>query len=83
MAGPFKMNYKNSSFPFKSSPAKDDPHTTTGEHAAHDAEEPKVHPMTGTVNDAGTRVINEKGDWVGSGDRKDLVKKYGGSPKGE
>ena len=66
--GPFKMNYKNSSFPFKSSPAKDDPHTTTETHTPH-------HEMTGTVNKKGTRVVNEKGNWVGVGDRPDLVKK--------
>ena len=28
MSGPFKMNYKNSSFPFKSSPAKTGDHST-------------------------------------------------------
>ena len=43
----------------KSSPAKNE-----GEN----------HPMMGTVNDKGTRVVNEKGDWVGVGDRPDLVK---------
>ena len=65
----FRMSYKKSSFPFKSSPAKDDPHTTTDEHAAHEVEGLEV----GTLNDAGTRVIDEKGKWAGVGDRSDLV----------
>ena len=55
-----KPQFKNmGSSPMKH---KQDPHT------AH-------HAMTGTVNDKGTKVVNEKGDWVGSGDRSDLVKK--------
>ena len=61
---PFKMKYKGSSFPFKSSPAKhpEEPHT---EH----------HELMGTINDAGTRVIDETGNWVGTGDRPDLAPK--------
>ena len=51
--------YKPSAFT-KSSPAKN--------------EETKNHPMMGTVNDKGTRVVDEKGNWVGVGDRPDLVK---------
>ena len=43
----------------KSSPAKNE-----GEN----------HPLTGKTNDKGTRVIDEKGNWVGVGDRPDLVK---------
>ena len=89
---PFKMKgfsgFGNSPMT-KKSPAKDDPHKTTAEHAAHEVEEKKVvynkdnpHELTGTVNDAGTRVIDETGEWTGSGDRSDLVRKYGGSAKG-
>ena len=69
--GPFKMKgfsgFGNSPMT-KKSPAKDDPHTTTETHTPH-------HEMTGTVNKKGTRVVNEKGNWVGVGDRPDLVKK--------
>ena len=66
--GPFKMNYNKSSFPFKSSPAKDTPHTTTETHTPH-------HEMTGTLNKDKTRVVDEEGNWAGVGDRPDLVKK--------
>ena len=46
----------------KTSPAKhtEEPHT---EH----------HELMGTINDAGTRVIDEKGNWTGVGDRPDLA----------
>ena len=67
--GPFKMAGWS---PFtKSSPAKDE------------GKETENHPMMGTVNDKGTRVVNEKGDWVGVGDRPDLVKVSDGKPMGE
>ena len=36
--------------------------------------EEENHPMMGTVNDKKTRVVDEKGNWVGVGDRPDLVK---------
>ena len=36
MAGPFKMNYKNSSFPFKSSPAKDHETDASGNVKKHE-----------------------------------------------
>jgi hypothetical protein len=62
--GPFKMNYNKSSFPFKSSPAKHD----VDPHTEHDE-------LTGTVNDSGTRVIDESGKWTGVGDRPDLATK--------
>ena len=32
------------------------------------------HEMTGYKSDDGTKVVNEKGNWVGSGDRPDLIK---------
>ena len=35
--------------------------------------EPKKHEMTGTINDAGTRVVNEQGKWEGVADRPDLA----------
>ena len=38
MSGPFKMNYKGSSFPFKSSPAKKTPSAT------HKASDTHKHP---------------------------------------
>ena len=45
--------------------------------------EEENHPMMGTVNDKKTRVVDEKGNWVGVGDRPDLVKVSGGKPVGE
>ena len=60
--GPFKMAGWS---PFtKSSPAKDEGEKTKKEN----------HPMMGQTNDKGTRVVNEEGNWVGVGDRPDLVK---------
>ena len=71
MAGPFKLKGWS---PFtKKSPAKDDPHTTTDEHAAHEVEKTETWPKVGDLNDAGTKVIDEKGNWAGVGDRSDLV----------
>jgi hypothetical protein len=54
----------SAAFQYKDSPAKhpEDPHTPH-------------HEMTGQVNKDKTRVVNEKGNWVGIGDRPDLVKK--------
>jgi hypothetical protein len=37
----FTMKYNKSSFPFKSSPAKDDPHKTTETHKTHEIEKKK------------------------------------------
>ena len=72
---PFKMKgfsgFGNSPMT-KKSPAKDDPHTTTETHEPHKTE---VHEMTGTLNKDKTRVVDEKGNWAGVGDRPDLVKK--------
>ena len=73
--GPFKLKGWS---PFtKTSPAKDDPHTTTETHEPHETEtetETEVHEMTGILNKDKTRVVDEKGNWVGVGDRPDLVK---------
>ena len=65
--GPFKMKgfsgFGNSPMT-KKSPAKHD----TDPHKEHDE-------LTGTINDAGTRVIDESGKWTGVGDRPDLAPK--------
>ena len=65
MAGPFKLRSQGSSFKqMGSSPLKVDPtpsDTTT------------VHNMYGSLNEDGTKVVNKKGDWVGSGDNPDAV----------
>jgi len=64
---PFKMKgfsgFGNSPMT-KKSPAKHD----TDPHEPHDE-------LTGTINDDGTRVIDETGKWVGVGDRPDLAPK--------
>ena len=71
---PFKMKgfsgFGNSPMT-KKSPAKDDPHTTTEKHAAHETEEPKGPPV-GTINDASTKVWDGT-NWAGVGDRSDLA----------
>ena len=68
---PFKMRgfsgFGNSPMT-KKSPAKDDPHTTTEEHAAHEVE-PAI--SIGTINDAGTSVWDGE-EWAVVGD-SDLV----------
>ena len=68
MSGPFKMNYKNSSFPFKSSPAKDDPHTTTEDHAVHEVEtevetegpDPFIQSLLDQVKSDGYKSLSEQ-----------------------
>jgi hypothetical protein len=68
--GPFKLKGWS---PFtKTSPAK-----TEGHGGAEDHTHPKteVHEMTGQLNEDKTRVVDEEGNWVGVGDRPDLVKK--------
>ena len=62
--GPFTMKYKNSSFPFKSSPAKDAPEATHPEH--HETKE--VDPMIGTSSDDRPNMVWSGTAWVGRGD---------------
>ena len=85
MAGPFKMKgfsgFGNSPMT-KKSPAKTEGHGGAPDHTHPEVktevktevetEEPKGPPV-GTLNDAGTKVIDEKGEWAGVGDRSDLV----------
>ena len=65
---PFKMRgfsgFGNSPMT-KKSPAKDDPHTTTTEHAAHETE---VDPMIGTPSDDRPNMVWSGTAWVGRGD---------------
>ena len=78
---PFKMRgfsgFGNSPMT-KKSPAKDDPEATHPEHhkeAEVETEETEQWPPVGTINNSGTRVIDETGEWTGVGDRPDLASK--------